>query len=525
MGTFMAPQKTPPHETGKQRAARIPLDYYKRTDGLERWKVRLAGVALLVTLGWLGASWAISGQDDFQSSRGPLASVHQSFDNQCQACHEPFTSISSHSWDAPFLGDAKESSQKCQACHSGAVHHKGQTPELSCAACHRDHRGREASLVRLPDSDCTQCHNDLSGHVSREVAAIRGYTDAKKVKGFDNSVTKFATATHPAFRSIVKDPGKLEFSHRLHLSAGMALREGDQVGGTIKVLGQIPKEFRDRYRSQQQDKGDKAPVQLQCASCHQQDAGDAAAFAKGPRGDAAMRGSGAYMLPINYENHCQACHPLTIDHKQEGAKVTQVAVPHRWQPPEIHTYLDNYFTAKLAKGLWEKEENVPKMKDVPPLPGQQVKAPVPEAELEKVRKAVKTAESYLDDGRSGCALCHEIKRSAAQTPLQIVAPNVPQVWFKHALFNHAAHRAVTCLECHSKAPESRFSSDVLIPGQDNCVKCHAPVTEAGTPGVRSTCTTCHLYHNGDHSLQGIGAANRRPRESRTITEFLQGMSK
>ena len=93
----MTPQKPALQETGKQRAARIPLDYYKRPNVLERWKVRLAGVALLATLAWLGASWAITRNDDFQSSRGPLASVHQNWDNQCQACHEPFTSISSHS--------------------------------------------------------------------------------------------------------------------------------------------------------------------------------------------------------------------------------------------------------------------------------------------------------------------------------------------------------------------------------------------------------------------------------------------
>ena len=68
------------------------------------------------------------------------------------------------------------------------------------------------------------------------------------------------------------------------------------------------------------------------------------------------------------------------------------------------------------------------------------------------------------------------------------------------------------------------SEDVLIPDQDNCMKCHAPVTQARTPGVRHNCTTCHFYHNGDHSLQGIGAVQRRPDHPRTIVEFLQGQS-
>lgn len=519
----MAPQKTPPQETGKQRAARIPLDYYKRTDGLERWKVRLTGIALLITLGWLGASWAISGQDDFQSSRGPLASVHQNWDNQCQACHEPFTSISSHSWNVLFLGDAKESSLKCQACHSGAVHHAGQTLELSCAACHRDHRGREASLVQLPDSDCTQCHKDLSKHTSRMDLATRGSAEGKKAKGYENTVAKFAKDSHPEFRSIAKDPGKLEFSHRRHLTAGMALKEGDQLGGTIKTLGQIPPAFRDRYRGQQPDKSDKAPVQLQCASCHQQDVGDVVGTSHNSRGQAGVRGSGAYMLPIHYENHCQACHPLTVEHKPEGGKVMQVAVPHRWQPAEIHTFLDSYFTSKLAKGLWVEEETGLK-KDRPPLPGQQ--GPLPKMQLDKVSERVADAEKSLYNGQPGCKLCHEINRPTAQhSDNKIVPPNMPQVWFRHAKFNHSAHRAVTCQECHTRAEESRISADVLIPDRENCVKCHAPTTAAGTLGVRSTCTTCHLYHNGEHSLQGMGAVKRRPQETRTISEFLQGASK
>ena len=381
----MAPQK--PQETGKQRAARIPLDYYKHGDTIERWKLHLAGVAVLATLAWMGASWALSGQDDFQSSRGPVASVHQNWDTQCQACHEPFTSISSHSWKTPFLGDATVSNKKCQACHSGADHHKGQSPDLSCASCHRDHRGREASLVALPDSDCTQCHNKLSQHFGE-----RMQSDVPDV------VDKFAKGSHPRFRSLAKDPGKLEFNHRLHLSPGMALREGTQVGGTIKTLGQIPVPFRNRYRGEQTDKADTAPVQLQCASCHQQDVGDQAVFAPRKKSPG-LRGSGAYMLPINYANHCQACHPLTVDHKPAQGNEPQLAVPHGWQPKDIHLFLDDYFTSKYARSFWQEEAAKPK-KDRP-LPGGVIKTPVPATELEKAQKAIKTAESYLYQGNPG----------------------------------------------------------------------------------------------------------------------------
>src|ERR1019366_257468 len=97
-----------PHDAGKERSTRTPLDCHTQPDLLARWKERLGGGALLVTLAWLGANRLWSDQRDFYASRAPVASVHQSGDAQCRACHVPFTPISSHSWAAPFLGDAKE---------------------------------------------------------------------------------------------------------------------------------------------------------------------------------------------------------------------------------------------------------------------------------------------------------------------------------------------------------------------------------------------------------------------------------
>ena len=100
---------------------------------------------------------------------------------------------------------------------------------------------------------------------------------------------------------------------------------------------------------------------------------------------------------------------------------------------------------------------------------------------------------------------------------------VPSVWLPHAKFNHTAHRAVTCVDCHAQATNSTTHTDVMIPGIDNCVKCHAPPTPfLGTPKARHNCTECHRYHNGEHALQGIGAAGRNPAATRSIEGFLSG---
>lgn len=472
----------PAQETGKQRAARIPLDYYKHADGLERWKLRLGGLALVATLAWAGTYFALSEQRDFHASRGHVAAVHQSWNAECSACHVDFTPISSYSWAPPFLGDPKKSSERCQACHAGTIHHSTQTAELSCGSCHREHRGPEVSLVRLPDSDCTQCHKDLGNHVQA----------GKTI--FKHDVTGFAEKTHPPFRSIAKDPGRLKFNHQRH-------------------LGDIPPPYRKLYNDHQKSKDDNAPVQLQCASCHQLDAGDFGTPA---------RNAGAYMRPIVYETHCQACHPLTVERNVfDDPKLGHLSVPHRWQAKEIHGFLENFVTAQVARGQLDFREK----KVVRPLPGKLADILPPTAGA-FIDQKVKAAETHLYATKQSCALCHEFTKNydprEQVADLRVEATNVPQVWFKHAKFNHTAHRAVQCAECHARAEVSRSNTDVLIPDRDNCVQCHAPTTKVGTPGARFNCTECHLYHNGDHGAQGVGAAKRNPEKGRDLESFLRG---
>ena len=201
------------HDAGKPASIRPLLEVHRRVDPL----LRLEGSprlhrprrhACLAVSELCGTS----GQPDFHATRGPVAAVHQTWESNCQACHVDFTPISSHSWAAPFLGDPAQSTQRCESCHAGPVHHAGQQPELTCGSCHREHRGRDASLVNLPDSDCTQCHRDLSKHGAQGA--------------FQADVSRFAADTHPTFRSIKADPGKLKFNHQRHLAAGMALGKG-----------------------------------------------------------------------------------------------------------------------------------------------------------------------------------------------------------------------------------------------------------------------------------------------------------
>jgi len=143
---------------------------------------------------------------------------------------------------------------------------------------------------------------------------------------------------------------------------------------------------------------------------------------------------------------------------------------------------------------------------------------------------VEFAEKDLYVSRRLCAECHyfagksvaEAIKPGAVPDLRVEPTKVPTVWLKHAKFNHKSHRAVQCAECHGAATTSESHTDVLIPDRDSCIRCHAPTTSAGTPGARFHCTECHLYHNGNHPLQGLGAAKRKPVNERDVTDFLSG---
>jgi hypothetical protein len=515
-------------ETGKQRAARMPLDYYKRPTRLERWKERLGALALLVTVAWLVGGLLRKDQGELRYSRGPVAHVHQTWEANCTACHEPFVPIQSDHWATTYVSAGREEGHRCQSCHAGPPHHAGEKSPPSCASCHREHRGRDVSLVRSPDHDCTQCHADLVKHMTG--------SDLR----FANVVSRFSKEGHPEFQHLKKTAAKqkLKFNHKLHMSAGMATPE---KGDPKFTLDRLPLPFRKSYEDQQEAKGDTARIQLQCSSCHQLDHADLKLAGPDMARGIPQRGAGAYMLPIRYEAHCQACHPLTFDRTQEGDRASSyLAVRHGLQPPEIRQYLEGLYT---AKALNDELKIFTQFVPVRPLPGK-----LPSEDRTKVRtlinNKVAAAEKSLYLGKKTCGECHHYepqdmvdeKNPGAAPAGRIAATQVPQVWFSHALFNHAAHRGVDCRSCHENAyadteqkkpnlTASQASEDILIPGLGNCLECHAPQTGRGgliRGGARYDCTECHRYHHGDYPLHGIGAAARAPAARRAIDDFLSG---
>jgi hypothetical protein len=494
----------PPQETGKFRAARIPLDYFKQPDRLGRWRRRLLAIAVVLAVGAVALAVVRPDRGAAFVSRGPVAAVHATWDNNCEACHTPFRPVSGEAWLGRTLDPHHSSAQKCTTCHAGTVHHASEKPgdAADCASCHHEHRGRDANLVRVADADCTRCHANLAAHTQ------------KSKPEYEAAVTGFDKDHHPEFKLPAKDPGKLKFNHKLHMTAGLDCQF---------TLDKIDAAYRGWYTDHQENKDGSAAVQLDCGACHRLDKQDLAGRDGQPGGPLQRllvppRNAGAYFLPVSYEGQCQACHPLTIERKDpDNPRSGHLAVPHGLQPPDVRDYLQGYYTAKLLEGKGKVFE---RPVSVRPFPGK-----LPAEETEQARKVLDDKVSAVERllySKNTCFECHYGEGESGGGPPKAIEPtNVKAIWFEHARFDHAAHRALDCKACHAAAEKSEQSTDVLIQGRDTCLQCHAP---AAAGRARSDCAECHRYHNGDAPLAGIGAAARGVPDDRKLDvhQFLDG---
>lgn len=521
------PHSFPSHESAKQRALRIPLEYVTRSDGVRRAKFALAAVGCLVTGGyvvWICADGPGARQ---QLLPGPVAVPHARWELQCEACHQSFVPLRNDSasvltklpWGLaierkPDLSEhvrtihspgAREN-PACITCHAGPVHHANERPEQveRCVSCHLDHLGRKAEIGRPADSHCVRCHGDISGH----------RLGSKHDPPIEN-VIAFAANTdggiqsHPEFRSLqAADPGNIKFNHHLHMTPGLPAADARGQGKKLLTLADLPAESVNQYRRAKQRRGEKADsdylVQLECSTCHRPESNVESA---GSSQLTSTPSDGAYMAPIRYEQHCQACHPLYF----EPSHTKQLK--HGLLPAEIATYLAGHslFDIRAVLGL-EKTPSLPSRR---PMPGQiGVDEFTKDVEDQALGKMLE-AKTYLITERI-CLKCHsyvESKTPVVLEPFPSVLPaKIPRVWFRHALFDHGAHRTFNCRDCHEAAYVDRAQGGqgmdtavkrdgaqdaeiVMIKGRDSCLTCHSAVATTGNNiAARNDCAECHRYH-------------------------------
>ena len=510
-------------------AAHVSAGAHRRMDSIDLWRfwAPLLGVLLLVV--WRIADYYI---DDAPGSAwhtpGPVAAPHATWETNCASCHQSSAPISATSW--LYLGGRTNhtADAQCKSCHAGAEHHEAASPgdQAGCTACHREHRGREKSLVRVSDDQCTRCHASLKGHVA----------EGKESKFLDVKSFDRERKNHPEFRVLrekAADPGRLKFNHKLHMTSGMGLGEDSKPF----TLAKIDERFRGSYR-ESEGQGDHEPVRLSCIKCHQRDSSDIKVVPEHLGGVPVSTASPAPVgvLPCSPSFSRNTARAATRSRLSARSVTTRgsghVAVRHRLHPAEVRTFLEAHYLAEHLKG------GEPALKrPLIPLPGKGLDAEAKKI-LDAVAKQVVRAEQDLFLSKKSCGECHVL-----QPPIETVPPaklvesrvaptGVKQVWFEHAAFNHTAHRLMECRACHARAyahdetnaanPDASVSEkDVLLPGIATCVECHRPAGQGER--ARNACVECHRYHDGAHALSGKGSAVRAGPNAgtRTLEQFLQ----
>ena len=432
--------------TTKKLAQRIDLEYFKRPHSFRRRRFISSVAAPVIALLWLGGYALL--RDNHVYSGGRVSAAHTVLSTQCNACHVKEAGKFS----------AKASNQGCESCHDGPIHQATQTFTPNCSSCHQEHQGR-LRLAATRDVSCIQCH----AHLPTTLSPLHF---SERITSFDGDHPEFA-----AVRSPNSDPSTIKFNHAVHLKRDL--------------------------------RGPNGFVELDCQDCHQSPASDPQ-WKYGTRGtnDAAtssraapphsdeieqkslppsMDYKRAYMSPIAYAKHCAACHSLQFDPRfQESA-------PHD-RPEVIHAFLVQKFQQYIPS-------HTPELRVAAPVPERDLpQKPLPAAFVVLTQQqwvARRVAESEQLLWRKTCAECHAL-RFAQNSQLPVVQPsNITPRWFKHAEFNHDTHKLLECTGCHVRATTSQETSDVLLPGIQNCQKCH----RGGSTSAESRCSECHAYHD------------------------------
>lgn len=370
--------------------------------------------------------------DRFWNS-GPLASAHHFFRQDCASCHqEAFERVPDRA---------------CVNCHKRTHPHVDpvffdldKLQNTRCAECHVEHNGKRALILR-DDALCSDCHKDLSLQgVTTELEdaydfGLQHPPFKVRLLGHDNGM-ELNDRVSMDDPDRYRERSNLEFSHSVHLS-----KEG------LSTLDGI---FR-----------------LWCDDCHTHTAGN--------------RG----MEAINYEQHCERCHPLSFEASEQDR-----VVPHGRVNEVLYT-LQEYYSTRALEGGYFGEGEIPDVVSRKRDAGVDLSAEERAEALDWARQKAKEVSQELFEF-SVCIECHHSTVTLDDPPLWDIKPvRITEHWMPRAKFTHDKHLTMRCLFCHA-APESAKSSDILLPDIESCRQCHGGVH--ADDKLQSTCVDCHGFH-------------------------------
>jgi predicted CXXCH cytochrome family protein len=375
---------------------------------------------------------------------GKVSQAHRFVENACTQCHAT-------TWQ-------KVADTTCKTCHDGPRHHHNQAFTPPCVTCHTEHRGRQAVLTGVDNRLCTQCHMDLQAHGVGQGARLKIVgPDAHKIHSF--------TSGHPEFAVSVQGEEQ---------SAPIRVRLNNHPKDTAQVY------FNHKVHLKPEKLGPEGSEQLTCGDCHRVDK------------------QGAYMLSIQYEEHCMRCHRLEFDER-----FPKQVVPHD-EPAVVHTFLRSTFTQYCLNRLLEPSEvgEAGVGGRTRQRPGRSTQSREETLSFKQcLDEEVQTAEPFLfrkkasgeQSTRQSCGLCHILLPPVPGTRFPAVAkPAIPQHWLSQSEFAHQVHARAgrSCEDCHRQARHSEQREDVLLPDLASCQECHSVSGKASTE-----CVSCHRYHD------------------------------
>jgi len=449
--------------TTKKLAQRIDLNYFKKLGRIPYWR-RVASAGLAV-LGLLGLGWYAVARNPKPYNAGPLAHAHSLYSKKCGECHIPQSSATrpeqAH-WNLIWGRNQLVAADKaCRACHDGPEHHAEHMPAPPCSDCHVEHRGA-MRLASTSDRACRQCHDDLKD-LKKNPPRF-----AINITGFDGGHPQFRAVEHPAARTV-------RFSHLEHSKKGL-LGPG------------------------------KTYENLTCDDCHRTPGtkkklrfGTVDPSLRSLSTTPFVRPRGDYMAPVNYMEHCSACHPLPFDdHLQESAPHKKPGVVYDFIVDKLTDYID-FHPADIHIAA------EPRL----------ARHPMPHG----FRDAQDWISQKLEHSLSSfiwpeCEKCHDLNRRTEPLPVvtrlgstqELTDTTIPVRRMPHANFDHEAHQMETCTKCHAKAPKDAKAAktaktakngkddrepDLTLPGIAVCRQCH----QAGDDKAEARCFECHTYHD------------------------------
>jgi len=397
-------------------------------------------------------------------SAGPLSKAHANLQGNCTACHvKAFVSVrdeSCRTCHAQVHDHADPARLRAAMAPKGlggklqlAVANMLNRPQGRCIDCHIEHQGD--TMPPTPQHFCADCHGDLKQKLTD--TALPNVSDFASDHPEFKPAVLFRAGKDPLYQRMsldqvpVQQTG-LKYPHDLHLSATNA------VARMAQDLGQA-----DRAKG------------LACASCHVADGGG--------------------FRPITMEKNCQSCHSLAFT-RENGA----VRTMRHGDVAEAMAQLRDYYASHAAAapqgfGLGRRR------------PGDFAAASLATAYGQSAGGRAERAIRAVFSPGGACYDCHVVTSPSQPGALDFgIAPvTIPDHYFTKGWFDHRAHAATRCEECHS-ARTSNDAHDVLIPRIAECRTCHSGEHPTRKAPVASNCAMCHAYHN---QSRAVGAVARR----------------